>query len=288
MDSDATEGIEELERLLALVEMQAKSFQAMPYFWCTDPIETPETFHQQTRELHEQDYLDTSRQLRECLQFPECDDDAGECTDFPDLAFAFRVGAISGNPVFPPIIRMNALRTFVPDALPEQVNAWKQWCEQVAGGLHVDYLRRLWAYETSMSLNHFGTELRRVASLSRQETANWASRPELTAVRDDILEGPVWEVLPAPVFIPNAESTVQPMVGSDEMFDSIWQAVRDLVQLTREWDRQVKGRWKLRYYEDYYETFEQFLAHAKTDWISEFFAWADRCCSEQMGLFLDY
>jgi hypothetical protein len=204
------------------------------------------------------------------------------------LAFAFRVGAINGNPVFPPTIRMNALRTFLPETLPAQVRAWKVWCEEVAGGVHVDFLRRLWAYETTMSLNHFGSELQRVASLSLEETAKWTRRPELTAVRNKILASSVSEVLPAPIYIPNVENTVQPMVESDEMLSSIWKAVRALVQLTRAWDSKVKGRWKLQYYEDYYESFEQFLAHAKSDRLGEFFDWADQCCSERMGLFLDY
>lgn len=274
--------------LIALVERQAKAFQAMPYFWCTDTIETPEEFHQQTRELHENEYLESSRQLQECCEFPEYDDETGSCIDLPDLEFSFRVGAVKSNSTFPPIARMRALQTFLPDDLPDQVRIWKKWCEDVTSGLHTDYLRRLWAYETTMSLNHFGTELKRVAGLSLEETAKWATRPELKAVRDEILAGSVSEVLPAPVFIPDAEATVQTIAGDDDLFDSIWRDVRDLVQLTRTWDSKVKGRWKLRYYEDYYETFEQFRDPAKSDWSREFFGWADRCGHQGMGLFLDY
>lgn len=276
------------KRLSALVERQAKAFQSMPYFWCSDPIETPAAFHERTRMLHEQDYLDSSRRLMECCEFPRCDDETGVCADFPDLAFSFRVGAVSSNSSFPPVVRMHALRTFLPEALPCRVSAWKTWCDEVRSGLHVHYLRRLWAYETTMSLNRYGAELQRLAALSLAETAKWAARPELTSIRNEILASSVCEVAPAPVFYPAMESEMRPLAGDDALFNSIWPAVEKLVRLTRAWDARVKGRWKLRYYENYYPTLEQFRDQANSEWLSEFFDWVDRCCSERMGVFLDY
>ena len=37
-----------------------------------------------------------------------------------------------------------------------------------------------------------------------------------------------------------------------------------------------------------YPTFDQFLAQASDKWLHDFLAWAETCCSMQMGLFLDY
>ena len=64
-----------------------------------------------------------------------------------------RVYSITQNPIFPPLWRMQAYRTFLPDQLAEQVAKWKEWTQQVSAGEHADYVRRLhmfhdsdWAY----------------------------------------------------------------------------------------------------------------------------------------------
>lgn len=48
------------------------------------------------------------------------------------------------------------------------------------------------------------------------------------------------------------------------------------------------SRSKLRYYQDYYPTFEQYLDQSNDDWLHEFFDWAERCSSLGFGLFFDY
>ena len=83
------------------------------------------------------------------------------------------------------------------------------------------------------------------------------------------------------------------MSGPEELFDAryrlLFEDVRRLIGRTRDWDSNVRGNWKIQYYECYYHlTLEEFRNQARDDWLQQFFQWTDRCLSRGFGLYLDY
>jgi hypothetical protein len=274
--------------LTRLVEQQANAFQKMPYFWATDPIETPSTFHDNTRNQHEQQYLSSSKALRDLLIFPQCDPTTDIPTDYPDLESCWRVYPITHNTIFPPKWRMEAHRTFLTQELHEQIVFLKAWTTEVAEGRHENYLLNLYLYETTMFLATHCQQLKGLAEASLSMTAKWANKPDLLTVRKKILALPNPTVHPAPL-----ESA---LMGSDQLMisrghsliASLWKKIEELISLTRSWDSKAKEGWKLHYYQDFYQTFQQYLDQGKDAWLHSFFQWAERCQSLGFGLFLDY
>src|SRR5689334_20298536 len=107
----------ELAELERLVEQQALAYQSM-WGWyshaCSDYDSVTRTLRER---LHKTAYLTASDSLRERLTFPEWDDARGCSRDIPELAFCWRVYPITHNPTYPPLWRLRAHRTFLPDQL---------------------------------------------------------------------------------------------------------------------------------------------------------------------------
>jgi hypothetical protein len=268
-----------------LIDLQAEAFQALPSMWSTDHIEA-EIYNEEEVKRLERQYGDSSRALAELLDFPTYND-AIKPNDYPELVPCWRVYPITHNSIFPLKWRAQAHRTYLPDPLRQQLRIWKDWLAAVARGDNLPYLLDLYLYDQCMLINELHADTRAIAEGSLSSTARWATKPELVAARDRILAFQVPALHPAPLH-PPANTNVTANLAEHEAYQSITQKVRDLVALTRSWDANVKQNRKIRYYEDYYMTFDEFRGQANDKWLHEFLEWAEACCSRDMGLFLDY
>ena len=274
--------------LLRLIEQQAIAFQGMPYYWATDPVETPDSYHENTRRQYEEQYLASSRALEGLLEFPHCDPDTGTANDDPTLDPSMRVYPITHNTIFPPQWRLQAHRTFLPEQLPGQIAIWKNWITDISEGCHRHYLLDLYLHETTMRLATHCQDLQSVAEGSLSKTAKWVATPDLVAVRKRIASFPIPTIYPAPVVTPLASSEQTINLDEHSRYQFVCSQMDDLISLTRSWDRRAKDDWKVRYYQDHYQTFQQYLDQYQDEWLRSFFTWADTCCSKGFGLFLDY
>ena len=211
--------------------------------------------------IHLEAYLAASNSLCELLDFPEWDDDRGCAADIPDLVACWRVYPITHNPIFPPLWQLRAHRTFLPDQLRCQIHEWKGWLKQVSSGDQEGYLRELHAYVTSNSMRDHWSELRGTAVASLNQTEAWASQSDLTDVRERILR------FPEPMIV---ETRIDP--GEEEAADPnafnlrymyLFERVKDLLNLSREWDSRVPEGWQQGNYEaSYHLTMENFRDNA--------------------------
>ena len=275
------------EELARLIDLQAEAFQNLPSMWSTDHIEPCELHDEQTVRRFERQYGDSSRALQELLEFPVCDPATGTPTDDPDLEFHWRVYPITRREIFPLQWRLQAHRTFLADSLPRQLGQWKDWLTAVRHGSHQSYLLDLYLHETTISLDFLFQELKWEAQDSVSQTGRWATKPKLAAVRDQIFSFQVPDFFPAPL-VPLQRSELAVDLSNHPSYQSISKKVEELIRLTRSWDANVKGTRKLRYYENYYMTFAQFLDQANDKWLHDFLRWVEACCCKEMGLFLDY
>lgn len=267
-----------------LMEQQALAFQSIGT-WnskaCTDRVRDA-----LCHRLHFETYLAASDSVRGLLEFPGWDDERQRATDLPDLVPCWRVYPITYNPTFPPLWRMRAHRTFLPDQLRAQLLVWKAWAAQVANGEHDAYLRELHLHETSDFMRHHWSFLRAAATESLTRTASWAHKPALVEVRERVLRLPEPTVSSVPIE-PTEKRSVKPE-EFDAHYAAVFEEARTLIALTRAWDANVRGNRKLRYYEGYYHlTLDGFRARARDPWLQEFFAWATRCVQQGFGFYLD-
>jgi hypothetical protein len=279
-DADAGE----LDRLIAL---QAEAFQKLPIMWATDSIEQYDLYDEATvRRLQEQSG-DACEALEQLLDFPPTGPDGESPADDPDLWFCWRVYPITQFEFFPLRWRLEAHRTILPHELGRQLAVWREWIAAVDRGEHRRYLLDLCLYETVLDLHLRYPDLRKVAERSLSKAARWANKPEIAEIRERIFAFELPALYPAPLFPP---PDPQPLAdpADDPAYRAITGKVDELVALTRAWDYNAKQNYKLRYYENCYRTFQQFLDRTKDKWLHEFFAWADECCSRGMGLYLDY
>jgi hypothetical protein len=231
--------------------------------------------------------LRATRAIRELVEDASWDDERQCATDHPELVPCWRVSVIAGNPTFPPLVRCQAGRSILPDELPGQTEAWRRWAEEAARGTHDDYLRELHWYTGADWTRHHWSVLHAAAVGSLTATGAWASKPDLIAVREEILrlpEPPVPSIRLSP-----GEGKTRATEVLDTGYPVCLAAARTLVDVTRRWDRNVSGNRKLRYYENYYDlTLDAFRARAADPWLREFLTWADRCADLGFGLRLDY
>lgn len=275
--------------LAELVERQAIAYQSM-WGWhshaCSGQDDVRQALHER---LHMAAYLAASKALRELLRFPEWDD-AGNCPrDIPELSQCMRVYPITYNPIFPPLRRLQAHRTLLPDRLADQIAKWKQWAKQAANGAHDDYLRELHRHETSDFMHDHWSYLlgNATASLHRDE-ASWAGKkPDLVAVRERILR------LPEPiVFKARIDPTDKVPDGPDLLEarrEGLFDELAALLDLARAWNANAPERWKVPVYEENYSlTFEAFRERARDPWLLDFLQWAEHCAERGFALYLDY
>jgi hypothetical protein len=181
-------------------------------------------------------YRAASKALRHLLEFPEWNDGP---MDIPDLSLCWRVYPITKNPIFPPLWRLRAHRTFLPDQLEAQLQEWKDWAGQVANGGHEEYVRELHLYVTSDFMRYHWSSLRAVAIASLCCTGSWATKPALVEVREWILR------LPEPIVSRlRIEPSEKPSLRQDKFeaqYPAAFEEVKTLIELTRTWDSNVPG-----------------------------------------------
>lgn len=270
-----------LERL---IEQQAVAAQTL-WGW-NSHADTDSVRSGLLEEIHAENYGAASRGLRELLELPEWDDEQQCAKDIPDLDPCWRVYPITYYPIFPPLWRVRAHRTFLPEELGPQLAQWKSWAEGVARGEHDDYLRELHLYETSDWLRYHWSVLREnaVASLNRPTT--WAKKPALVEVRELILRLPEPHVHDVRID-PAREPPERDRFDAD--YRVAFEQVTRLLELNRAWNDHALLDWRVKYGPECYSlTLDAFRAHASDPWLQEFFQWAERCESLGFGLFFDY
>lgn len=265
------------QTLARLVELQAEGFRdGYPDAW---KIGGEVAAVSDERRLDRQrQYQEASQQLRALLEFPPHD---------PDLDLGRRNYAIARNRIFPPCWQVAANRTFLPQALADQLVVWKTWLAEVAAGKHQTYLLQQYLYETTTDLDAYSRELKEAAQTSLTVTAAWAGKPDLVALREQIFAYQAPPIHPAPNFPwPERRNAEVPLDHSPLL--AIQQKLDELVGLTRNWDRRVKGSRKLGYYQNYYCTFAEYVDQATSPDLQEELDWLTACSDRAMGVFLDY
>jgi hypothetical protein len=275
-----------------LIEQQAVAFQSMRG-WHSDACYDYDGVQQALQErLHLEAYRAASDALHDLLEFPEWDENRLCAKDIPDFDPCWRVYPITNNPAYPPLWRLRAHRTFVPEQLGAQIAEWKRWAEQVVGAKHEGYLRELHLMTTSDFMLYHWLYLRRkvTAVVSRTDSAD--REPALTQVCEKILQLPEPVVTDAHIDPADEERDTWPQPNHwptfDFRYDDLFDELRVLLDLTREWNSRVPEDSKVPYGEEtYHLTLEGFRECAREPWLQEFFSWADRCAEGGFALYLD-
>ena len=294
--------------LEALIERQAIAYQSISSWYELKEITL---LYDLMKEVHEETYLNTSKKIKELAILPEWDRERKCAVDIPNLRISLPIVVITSRPIFPPLWRLQACRTFLPDRLAPQLARWKQWVDGVLRGTHDKYLHELHLYETCKRMRYHWSVLSGYAKLSLEKTTNWATKPEFVEVRKEIINLPEplsYEIpidptrttlLPGDRFKERYAQTfydlpiysfrrTPPDSPFEERYAKTLEEARNLARLTRQWDSKVRGKWKVQYYENcYLFTFDEFRNLAADYWLREFFAWADRCVELGFGLYLD-
>ncbi|MBE9117934.1 hypothetical protein IQ249_18715 [Lusitaniella coriacea LEGE 07157] len=271
-----------------LVKQQAVSFQSMRGKWTTSQSDDKLTL-KLLEALHQDSYSNALSALSDLLIFPEWDDELNCPKDIPDLQSRWRVYPITYNEIFPPLWQMSAHRTILPGELNAQLETWKTWIAQVLQGEHEDYLRELHLYHTLCKMQEHWTCLRDYAIASLERTGNWTKKPQFIEVRDRILPLPSPNIEQISMYLCLDPARRKPgkREGFDAMYKSVFDELKMLIEVTRAWDSNVRGSWRLRYYEKcYLLTFEEFKNLARDEWLEEFFQWVERCVELGFGLYL--
>lgn len=270
-----------------LIERQAIAFQSM-WGWisiaCSDYNGVESALLER---LHEPAYLAASKALRALIAFPEWDEESGRPTDVPDLEICWRVYPITHNPIYPPLWRVRAHRTFLPGELPHQIRQWRKWAAQAASGEHDDYIQELHLQATSDFMHYHWSYLRGNATASLGEDGDWARKPALVEVREKILR--LGEPAVASARIDPADKRPDDLESIGGRLRTLFGDLAVLLDLTRAWNSLVRGNWKLPDYTDSYSlTLDAFKEHARDPWLLDFLRWADECAESGFALFLDY
>jgi hypothetical protein len=266
-------------QLADLVAEQARSFLNLPSFWSADhlpgiplPEEDPDVLAA---------YQRSSEALAGLLELP-----GYPPADVPELDPRFRVYPIAGCEIFPPQVRLGAYRSFLPDELPAQLDAWRGWLERVRQRRCEGYLCQLYAYETSLTLWQHAAALRHALDDATQRADAWAGQAPPDGLCERVRAWPILMPVPAPALPPPADA---PASAADaEVQAECWRQAQALAALSRDWDSAVKEPWQVRIDRAFYASPEQFRNEADGPWLGEFLDWARRCCAAGCGLFLDY
>jgi hypothetical protein len=274
-------------RLEELVEQQAVSYQSM-WGWSSHACSDYDAVRRALNErLHLTAYRAASEALRDLLTFPEWDDARGCPTDIPELRPCWRVYPITHNPIFPPLWRLRANRTLLPDQLRLHIREWGRWVEQAADGGHDGYLRELHLYETSDFMHYHWSYPRGNATASLREEGHWAKKPDLAEVRERILRLP--EPIVTDARIDPADEVSADRDGLDARRRTAFEDLAILLDLTRAWNSMVKGNWEVPDYEKNYDfTLDAFKERARDPWLSDFQRWAEDCAERGFALYLNY
>lgn len=271
-------------QLRPLCERQALAAQSMRACRLFERSDVDETGREVLDSLHEESYRVASGELRSRLHMPDWDEEALAATEMPDLHPCFRVYAITYNPTFPPLWRIQGYRTILPTELPGQIEEWRTWSTEVAAGQHDGYLRWLHLHHDSNWLQYHWTILRENARHSLDEAARTEEVSEFIDIREQILRLPKPWVTAAPI-LPSASREEFPEAQNEKTRALIETVCRH----TQTWNRYAEARWKVGYGPQcYFASLDTFRAGASDEWLAEFLGWASRCAAEGFGLFLDY
>ena len=136
----------DIELVKKLIEQQSKSCQSL-WGWGSN-FDTDMNRYNILKKIYLQLYIDTSKKLKEMLEFSVWNNEKGYPEDIPKLALSMRVYVITCNCCFPPLWRVLAHRTYLPEELKKQLEKWQRWIFEVQEGQHDEYLRELHLYET--------------------------------------------------------------------------------------------------------------------------------------------
>ena len=268
--------------LRSLIGRQAVAFQSITKFWIDCPLELPADRLDREKKTWIDEYLLSSKLLAEQFEMPPYDEDKGCCSDIPDLEPCRRTACILDNPIFPPPWAKEGNRSFLPGELLEQVSVWQNWIREVACGKHREYLLQLWAYRESMMLYHHWQTLQEMAQKTVGRTNQWAQKPSLLKARDEVEKCAAPAIHPAPV------SIEWDYAWSETLQSEILRTTSELVSLTRRWDSCVKDSYKVRYYQRFYRSLDEWIEEGTGTSYTEGLEWAARCGSLGFGLYLDY
>jgi hypothetical protein len=266
------------QELAGLVAEQARALHDLPSFWSADLLPGLPVLDEDPAVLDA--YQRSSRALAERLELP-----GYPPADLPDLDPCFRVYPVAGCEVFPPQVRLGAYRSFLPDELPAQLDAWRDWLDRVRRRRCEGYVCRLYAYETSLTLWQHSLALRHALedALGREEA--WAVKSD---VGERVRAYPALAPLPAPALPPRGADDDPASAADEELQAACWRQAQELAALSGDWDAAVNEPWKVRIDRAFYSSPEQFRNEADGPWLREFLEWVRRCCEAGLGLFLDY
>jgi hypothetical protein len=204
-----------------------------------------------------------------------------EDIDWDEFPGSWRFSALGRHPLLPPEWRADALRTWLPEELPERRRRWSRYLEAVRSGGHRPYLLARYLHDMSTRIRHGWEVLTTTAEATKERTNTWAAKPALVELRTHLA------AMPAPAVHPDPRwNEWKHRHGEvDPAYDEIHRADELRVRLTRALDAKLPGNWKIRDY-DPIPSFEEFLAEADDPWRSGLFEWIDRCCEEEQGVFL--
>lgn len=281
------------QRLNSLIKQQSVAFQSVSRWQglsqaCSDFDDVEGWLMEQ---LHSETYTIASKALRELLILPEWDEVQGCATDIPDLSPCMHVYPITHNPIIPPLWRMQAYRTILPDQLSAQLSEWKEWTAQVAAGQHTDYVRRLHMFHDSDFARYHWGYLRGQACWYSDKVGDAHFRE----IRQKILLLPEPAVWPVPVD-PNTrawyESDAVDATKDEQAHSKMLTEIRTLVELTIAWNRHFKEECRVPEYGyegDYYSSLETFKKSTiENGWFQEFLQWTERCIEHGFGFYLEY
>jgi hypothetical protein len=283
-----------LEKLAHLIREQALAFQFSPSHWYRGWKMSPHWMGLMSVNSG-QAFGDAIGQLRECLTFPEWDEQ-GNVHGIAGLQISRRVYGIANNPLFPPLWQLQANRTFLCEEIAEQAKFWRTWIDEIRAGKHQPYVIDLMLLElTEVLVYHW--EEQHDSATATFEVENWAQNEECIAIRDQILRFPRPTVHGQdylnriPLTPPNISGKKYETELRErlDLLQKFSETARRLMGLARDWNRSVKKRWRVQW------SCREELLFSPEQWIEqhshglgEMFAWFDQCVHHGFGFFLDH
>ncbi|HYE17606.1 MAG TPA: hypothetical protein VEA69_04135 [Tepidisphaeraceae bacterium] len=274
--------------LRELIEREAMAFQSFNG-WHT-PFADDRLRDQLNTQLHAAAWGHASDGLQELLVFPSPEeremDDPSPADPAPMLARRMRLAVVGQNKIFPPLWRLRAYRTFLPEEVRPQLVQWQEWLKAISWGGHEAYVRELWAMHNAGNIREHWSWLRDAALTAEQSDAELSrgdGRPELIGQILRLSEPRIPRFRADPA-IPRGWEHSQ----IEEQMANLIDLARTLVDLTRAWNRGLRSSKRVPFHAAHYQLdFDAFVADADDPWLDEFFGWAEACAAQGFGLMLD-
>jgi hypothetical protein len=203
-----------------------------------------------------------------------------------------RVHVISHNPIFPIEWREEAYRIILPRELAAYLKKWRTYIDQVLSGQWQEYLHELYLFNRVHDpLQYQEMEnLVRWADESLKSRSAWCRKEPLAAIRTHILETHVLAQLEA-LHAANAwpkfsGASPRKKIGKKQRAkeDDYWALFGRAAEQIREWNRFVPQNRKVNF--PARVTYENFLDHAASTWLRNFFTWCRYLIDQKYGLYL--